>query len=184
MIEFLCLAQKGSYNLCKKEESMIELLCIDVDGTMSDGKLYYSKNGEEIKTFNVKDGLALAYWHKIGRKSAIITGRNSEILKIRANELKIDYLFMGIKNKGECVRNLKKDLNLDSASIASIGDDMNDISMFRECGISFGVKNCANGIKNIANIILSSNGGEGAVREVIEMILKQEDLYEEFIKYW
>lgn len=168
---------------------MIELLCLDIDGTMSDGALHYGigNNGEIreiIKSFNVKDGLAIAYWNHIGRKIAIITGRKNEIIESRAKELGITLIFMGIKDKGACVRELRANLGLDSASCAAVGDDMNDISMFKEVSLSLAPNDCANGIKNIADIILSSNGGKGAVREAIEFILKKEGLYEEFIKYW
>lgn len=167
---------------------MIELLCIDVDGTMSDGALHYGINNGEVreiaKSFNVKDGLALAYWNHIGRKVAIITGRRSEIVESRVRELGISLVFMGIKDKGACVRELKAKLGLDSTSCAAIGDDMNDISMFKEVSLSFAPKDCVNGIRNITDIILSSDGGKGAVREAIEIILKKEGNYEEFISYW
>lgn len=163
---------------------MIELLCIDVDGTLTNGDLHYNTEGEVFKTFNVKDGLGIAYWQSIGRKTAIITGRESKILPQRAKELKIDYIFMGVIDKGECVRNLKTNLGLDSASLAAIGDDMNDIAMFREVGLSFAPLDCANALKQIAHIHLTHNGGCGAVREAIEMILQKEQLYEAFIQRW
>ncbi|RAX54677.1 3-deoxy-D-manno-octulosonate 8-phosphate phosphatase [Helicobacter sp. 16-1353] len=166
---------------------MIELLCIDVDGTLSDGKLHYTLNTDSpeiFKSFNVKDGLGLVYWHKIGKKSAIITGRSNPIVERRAKELNIDFIFMGIKDKGQCVRNLKEKLHLNTESCAAIGDDMNDILMFKEVGISFAPLDCANGIKNIVTINLTKEGGNGAIREAIEYILKKEDLYEEFLKCW
>lgn len=169
---------------------MIKLLCLDVDGTLSDGKLYFSfdnelkQSFEIIKKFCVKDGLGIAYWNHIGRLSAIITGRNSPIIEHRAKELGIDYVFMGIKDKGKCVRDLQQKLNIDSSNCAAIGDDLNDISMFKEVSLSFAPNNCVNEISKIAMIKLSKNGGDGAVREAIEYILKQEDKYEEFIKYW
>ncbi|RDU64719.1 HAD family hydrolase [Helicobacter sp. MIT 14-3879] len=167
---------------------MIELLCIDIDGTMTNGNLYYgikdSNIFETIKVFNVKDGLGLAYWKHIGRKVAIITGRKSEILRARCEELKIDFIFMGVEDKGTCVRKLKNDLGLDSIACASIGDDMNDIAMFKETSLSFAPNDCANAVRNIVNIVLSKNGGSGVVREMIEIILKKEGLYEKFIEYW
>ena len=169
---------------------MIKLLCLDVDGTLSDGKLYFSfdhtinKSYEVIKKFCVKDGLGIAYWNHIGRHSAIITGRNSPIIEHRAKEIGIGYVFMGVRDKGECVRELQQKLGIDSSNCAAIGDDLNDISMFKEVALSFATNNCANEIYKIADIKLNSNGGNGAVREAIEYILKQEDAYEEFIKYW
>lgn len=187
---------------------MIRLLCVDVDGTLTNGNLVYSdctflktpkdSNGdsalanisdedstniaESIKIFNAKDGLGLAYWNHIGRKVAIITGKSSEIIKHRAKELKIDFVFMSVKNKGEIVRELKEKLSLDSSNIAAIGDDLNDISMFKESALNFAPSDCANGIKDFVDIILNAKGGKGAVREAIEVILKKEQIYEDFIQ--
>ncbi|MBR7118132.1 MAG: HAD family hydrolase [Helicobacteraceae bacterium] len=168
---------------------MIKLLCLDVDGTLTDGKLHFSfdinlgKSYEIMKSFSVKDGLGIAYWNKIGRSVAIITGRNSPIIEHRAKEIGISYVFMGIKDKGKCVRELQQKLNIDSSACAAIGDDLNDISMFNEVALKFAPNDCVNEISNIA-IKLNNNGGDGAIRETIEYILKQEDMYEEFIKYW
>ncbi|MGX2982530.1 HAD hydrolase family protein [Helicobacter sp. 23-1045] len=147
---------------------------------------------EISKTFNVKDGLALAYWCKVlKRKVAIITGKGSEILHIRASELQIpsDLLFMNIKNKGEILRKLKKDFTLDSTQIACVGDDLNDISMFAESSLNFAPNDCANAFKTSAKnlpkiTILNAKGGEGAVREAIELILQKEQIYEDFIDFF
>ena len=148
---------------------------------------------EIAKVFNVKDGLAIAYWCKVlNRKVAIITGKSSEILQIRANELQIpnDLLFMNVRDKGKIVRELKQRFALDSAQIAAVGDDLNDISMFAESALNFAPNDCATAfknstIKNLPNItILDAKGGEGAVREAIEAILQKEKLYEKFIQYW
>lgn len=84
---------------------MIKLLVFDVDGTLSDGKVYFSQSGEEIKSFDIRDGLAINVWnHILKRPSAIITGRESSIVKKRANELGIEHIFMGVKNKGKCYK--------------------------------------------------------------------------------
>ena len=147
---------------------------------------------EIAKVFNVKDGLAIAYWRKVlNRKVAIITGKISEILCVRANELQIpsDLLFMNVRDKGKIVRELKQRFALDTAQIASVGDDLNDISMFVESALNFAPNDCANAFKNSAknlpNItILNAKGGCGAVRESIELILQKEKLYEKFIQYW
>ena len=214
----------------------IELLCVDVDGTMTDGSIIYGnlnsslrgesnknanssivseKSGlcshergnktkasideasgklpnlspqdefaEIIKVFNVKDGLALAYWAKtLNRKVAIITGRSSEILRARAKELGIDeLLFMGIRDKGAKVRELKERFALNSSQIATIGDDLNDIPMFKESLCNFAPSDCAEAMKTLPHTtILNAKGGKGAVREAIEIILKKESLYEAFV---
>lgn len=167
---------------------MIEIIFLDVDGTLSkESLIYHNQNGEIIesgKIFNVKDGLSLAYWKQIGRKVAIISGRDSKIVRHRANELKIDFIFMGIKDKGKCIKEIKKNLNLTSAACAAIGDDVNDIPMFLESSLSFAPSNASNAIKDIVNVNLSRAGGDGAIREMIEFILKKENLYEKFIEYW
>lgn len=164
---------------------MIELLLLDVDGTLSDGKIHISGENEVFKSFCVKDGLGLAYWNNIGKISAIITGRDSKIIEKRARELGVAHIFMNVKNKGQIARDLKRDLGLDSSQIAAIGDDMNDISMFNESSLNFIPNNASSSLKalNIARI-LHSNGGDGAVREAIEYILKQDGIYEKFIQYW
>lgn len=170
---------------------MISLLCVDVDGTLTNGNIFFGNLGEVrqdsgivefIKVFNAKDGLGLAYWHSIGRKVAIITGKSNEILLHRAKELRIDFVFMDIKDKGEVVRKLKKELSLDSSQVAAIGDDLNDISMFKESNLNFAPNDCASGIRDFANVILNAKGGKGAVREAIEFILKKEQIYDSFIQ--
>ena len=139
---------------------------------------------EIAKIFNVKDGLALAYWAKtLNRKVAIITGRSSEILRARAKELGIsELLFMDIRDKGAKVRELKERFALDSSQIATIGDDLNDIPMFKESHCNFAPSDCADALKSLPHTtILNAKGGGGAVREAIEIILKKESLYEAFI---
>lgn len=155
---------------------MIELLLLDVDGTLTDGKIYYSSSNEEIKAFSIKDGLALRVWKKMGRKSAIITGRTSLIVEKRAKELGIDFVFMGIENKGEIVQKLKQELNLKSSEIACVGDDLNDLLMFKQCGMRFAPKDGAKQILNHVDRVLNAKGGEGAVREAIEFIIEAEGL--------
>lgn len=163
---------------------MIQLLLLDVDGTLTDGLVYYSNTGDEIKAFHIKDGLALRVWKKLGRKSAIITGRESLAVQKRAEELGIDFVFMGIENKGEIALKLKQDLNLGREEIASIGDDLNDLSMFAQSGMSFAPKNSAQQILDQASYVVAQNGGQGAVRAMIEIILKQEKLEEKWFEFF
>lgn len=161
---------------------MIKLLLLDVDGTLTDGKIYYSNQGEEIKAFNIKDGLALRAWNQMGRKSAIVTGRKSTLVQKRADELGIDFVFMGVQNKGEIVAKLQRELNLETNEIASIGDDVNDLSMFAQSGLSFAPKDGAKQILKKVSCILDSKGGYGAVREMIERILIEEHLEEQWLE--
>ena len=163
---------------------MIELIVLDVDGCLSDGKITYDENGVEYKSFDVKDGLGIATWIRMGKKVAIITGRESLIVKKRANELKIPYLFQGIKNKKEKLDFVIKDMNISYENVAAIGDDLNDFAMLKSAGLSFCPNNAVDEIKGIVDIVLSKNGGDGAIREMIEIILQKENLKQRFLQEW
>jgi 3-deoxy-D-manno-octulosonate 8-phosphate phosphatase (KDO 8-P phosphatase) len=163
---------------------VIELLVLDVDGCLSDGSITYSASGDEIKTFNVKDGLAIASWRKIGKKSAIITGRDSKIVARRAEELGVAYLYQGIKDKRGVLEKILKEENLTFENVAAIGDDLNDFTMLQSVGWSFTPANGSRFIKEIVDTVLTLNGGKGAVREMIEEILQKENKIEEFLRLW
>lgn len=150
---------------------MISLLVFDVDGTLSDGKVYYSQSGEEIKAFHIHDGLAISVWnHILGRQSAIITGRESQIVRKRAQELGIGHIFMGVKNKAEVLHTLLQQLQLSMQQVACIGDDLNDLSMFKLTAHAYMPKNGAKPLRKYAKI-LKHKGGDGAVREMIEDVM-------------
>lgn len=161
---------------------MIELILLDVDGTLSDGKIYYNDKGEEYKVFDVKDGLGLRVWKKLGKKSAIITGRKSPIVEKRGNELGVDEIFMGVENKAEVVKILQEKYSLTREQIACIGDDYNDLPMFSQSGLKFAPSNALEMIKKNADVVLSKKGGDGAVREMIEFLMCQEGLEEKWLE--
>lgn len=163
---------------------MIELLVLDVDGTLTDGKIIYTSSGDELKQFDVKDGLAVASWtKKFGKKVAIITGRDSELVKKRANELGVTHLFQGIDNKDEVLENILKQENLTWEQTAAIGDDLNDLKMLSKVGLSFCVNDAVEDIKTICDVVCTKKGGDGAVREMIEYILKK-DKQQELKSIW
>lgn len=163
---------------------MIELLVLDVDGCMTNGQIIYTNSGDEIKNFDVKDGLAIVSWMKLGKKTAIITGRKSEIVNVRAKELGINYLYQGVSKKSEILKEILKKENIEAKHVAAIGDDINDRQLLKLVGWSFAPKNGSHFTKNNVDTILSTNGGEGAIREMIEMILGKENLIEDFLKLW
>ncbi|HHD72976.1 MAG TPA: HAD-IIIA family hydrolase, partial [Epsilonproteobacteria bacterium] len=107
----------------------IELIVLDVDGTMTDSHITYSENGDEIKAFNVKDGLAIVSWMRLGKKVAIITGRSSEIVKRRAKELHIEHYYQGCDDKLTKLEELIRSLDISMENVAAIGDDLNDYCM-------------------------------------------------------
>ncbi len=117
---------------------MIELIILDVDGTLTDGSIIYSNNGEELKNFDVKDGLAVASWtKKLGKKAAIITGRKSQLVERRAKELGITHLYQGFDNKDEILEKILQEENLTWEQTAAIGDDLNDYKMLKKVALSF-----------------------------------------------
>ena len=155
---------------------MIELIILDVDETLTDGKIIYSNQNDELKNFDVKDGLAVASWtKKLGKKAAIITGRNSLLVEKRAKELGITHLYQGYDNKDEILEKILKEENLSWEQTAAIGDDLNDYKMLKKVGLSFCVADAVEDIKSIVNIVCKKNGGEGAVREMIEYILRHDE---------
>ena len=163
---------------------MIKLIVLDVDGCMTDGRIVYTNEGDELKFFNVKDGFAIVNWIRLGRDVAIITGRRSKIVENRARELGIPHLFQGVKDKLQKLEELCETLGITLDEVAMIGDDLNDYKILAHCAISF-VPNDANfRVVEIADVVLSQKGGEGAVREMIELLIRQEGLEEEYLARW
>ena len=162
----------------------IELIVLDVDGTMTDSHITYSENGDEIKSFNVKDGLAIASWRKLGKQVAIITGRSSSIVARRAKELHIEHFYQGIHNKREVLETLLEKLDLTMENVAAIGDDLNDLQMLRSAKISFVPSDAVAYVDKIATVVLTKRGGDGAVREMIEHLIIKEGLEKKYLELW
>lgn len=163
---------------------MIKLIVLDVDGCLTDGRIIYSSDGSETKNFNVKDGLAISSWIKMGNHVAIITGRNSKIVENRANELGIKYLFQAVKDKENVLKELVDLLELKYYEVGAIGDDLNDFKMLSKVGRSFTPRDGVKEIKEIVDTVLTCNGGDGAVREMIDILVDESDLKEKFMAVW
>ncbi|ANV97496.1 hypothetical protein BBW65_01110 [Helicobacter enhydrae] len=160
-------------------KTQIEWLLLDVDGTLTDGLVSYGEDCE-IKAFNIKDGLGLRIWKKRGKKIAIITGRESSAVARRAQELGVDALYMGVMDKAKVVLELQEKHQVSRVQMACVGDDLNDLPMFKLCGLSFAPKDCAKDVALRADVVLQNAGGRGAIREAIEMILEEE--WEEIVE--
>lgn len=153
---------------------MINMIIMDVDGTLTDGKIYISSQGEIMKAFNVKDGLGISKLHSKGIVPVIITGRNSEIVTQRSKELNITEVIQGAHDKVKIARQLAKKYECDLGEIAYIGDDENDIECMKLCRIKGCPADAANDVKKIADFVSKRNGGDGAVREFIEYLLSMQ----------
>ncbi len=153
----------------------IRILLLDVDGVLTDGSIYYNSEGSETKKFNVKDGLGIRLLLEKGIKVGIITGRKSKALTKRYKELGIDeeYVYQGLGSKKiPALKDILKKSNLKISNVAYVGDDLPDIPIMKNVGLSFAVADAINDIKDMADFVCTKKGGEGAVREVCDMILK------------
>lgn len=150
----------------------IRLLALDVDGVLTDGGLYIGAGNETCKRFNVQDGLAISCAIRNNLIVAIITGRQSEIVCRRAAELGISEIYQGVKDKKEMLKNIAAKHALQLTEIAYMGDDLNDLSALSVAGLACAPANAVQEVKARAHFVAAKNGGEGAVREVVETILK------------
>jgi 3-deoxy-D-manno-octulosonate 8-phosphate phosphatase (KDO 8-P phosphatase) len=160
----------------------IKLIVLDVDGTMTDGSIYIDNNGVETKRFDAKDGCGIVLAQSVGIEFMILTGRESNCVSQRAKELHIEHVFQGIHQKAEYLQEFAKSRQLTSAQIAYIGDDLNDLPAMHYTGVSACPADAAEEVKAYCNIVLSRKGGEGAVREFTEMLLKERNLWDVAIK--
>lgn len=165
----------------KTELKNIRLLALDVDGVLTDGTINIGSQGEVFKGFNAKDGLGISCLQRQGIDVAIITGRRSEIIHRRAEELGIKYLCEGIKDKYTALLQLSSRLQLDRRQVAYMGDDLNDLPAFKVAGIAFAPADAAAEVAAAAQIVTRAEGGRGAVREAAEMLLQARGCWEEVI---
>lgn len=163
---------------------MIKLIVFDVDGCLTDGGIVYGSSDDEYKVFNVKDGFVIVALAKLGFKSAIITGRDSKVVQRRSKELKIDYLYQGVKDKKATLDEILKKENLSLENVAAIGDDLNDLKLLSSIAWSFAPNDAIDLVKQNVTTVLSLGGGKGAVREMIDLIIEKEGKKEEFLKLW
>jgi len=157
----------------------IKLLCLDVDGVMTDGRITINAQGEEIKTFDVKDGQGLKMLMSSGVEVVIISGRKSPVLEHRAKDLGIEKVYQGVDDKMALCRQLIEEKGLQKDQVCSMGDDLPDLAMFNESGLRIAVADAAKEVRGAADLITRSRGGRGAVREACEWLLKCQEKWSE-----
>lgn len=151
----------------------IKLFVMDVDGTLTNGKIYVSANGEQFKAFDVKDGYGIRHILKEqGIRTAIITGRESDIVQCRAKELDVDFLFQGVQNKVKCLEELLAQLGLGWTDVAYVGDDVNDLECIRRAAWSGCPGDAHKSVCDAVTYVAKYGGGNGAVREIIEFLIE------------
>lgn len=160
----------------------IKLLILDVDGVLTNGSFYFDANGVELKAFDIQDGLGLVLLEKSGITVAVISGRQSKGVEQRMAELSVKFVFQGQSHKLKIYEALLKELNLTPEEVACVGDDLPDLCMMSRTGLSVAVANAVDAVKNIAHWQTSRVGGNGAVREVCDLILASQNLLQDSVK--
>lgn len=149
----------------------LSLLVLDVDGVLTDGAIGYTAGGDELKTFHVRDGSGMKYWKRTGGKLAIITGRSSVVVDRRAEELGVDTVRQGAKNKAPVLREVLTELNTPAEQTVVIGDDLTDLPMMQLVGFSACPADAVEEVRRHVDYCCQKPGGKGCVRELIEMLL-------------
>lgn len=159
----------------------IEMVLLDVDGVLTAGEIIYSDSGEQIKIFNVKDGIGIRLLKEAGIKVGIITGRKGKALKHRCDNLGIDLIFDGIRDKKKALDDIKAKTGIPFKAMAFVGDDLPDLPVMKKVGLAVAVGDANEMVKHHAHMTTMAHGGKGAVREISEAILKAQGLWDGII---
>jgi 3-deoxy-D-manno-octulosonate 8-phosphate phosphatase (KDO 8-P phosphatase) len=165
-----------------KKASLIKAIFFDVDGVLTDGRIIYDDTGKEIKSFSVKDGLIISYLKKAGIITGAISGRESPAVARRCAELKIDFCHQGIVDKGMVFEKLIKHYKLKPKEVVFIGDDLNDLPVFRLAGFTVCPADTFDYIKEQVDLVTYAKGGNGVVREVGDLVLTAKGVFEKILK--
>jgi 3-deoxy-D-manno-octulosonate 8-phosphate phosphatase (KDO 8-P phosphatase) len=152
----------------------VQLLILDVDGVLTDGRIVYTDAGNEVKSFHVRDGSALKFWQESGKQVAIISGRSSTVVERRARELGITHIIQGARTKLPALEIMLNQFQLKPSQVCAIGDDLADYPVLRTCGVGIAVADACAELRAIAHYTTETPGGRGAVREAIEWLMKQQ----------
>ena len=165
----------------KERLANIKLLLLDVDGVLTDAGIIYTDSGEQIKKFNAKDGLGIKLLMEAGVKVGIITALSSKALEHRCQKLGISLLFAGIENKSKVLKSIISQTGINPENMVFVGDDLIDLPVMKQVGVSFCVADACDDVKKHCDIITNLKGGHGAVREVCERILKAKGLWRDIL---
>lgn len=149
----------------------VRALVLDVDGVLTDGGMYYGNRGEVLKKFHTRDGMGIALLRKAGIPVAFITGEKIEIVLRRAEKLRVEDVYLGVENKWAALQEFLRKRDLKAEQIAYVGDDVNDLSCLTRVGAAIAVADAVSEVRDVAHWVTKSKGGEGAIREVAELLL-------------
>ena len=159
--------------------SNINLLILDVDGVLTDGGIIRDDSGQQIKRFHVRDGAGIVLWRRLGKEVAIITGKESEVVTYRAQELGIEHVYQNVGNKLEAYDQLKEELGINDSNIAYVGDDLPDLPVMRRVAVPIAVADAVEEVRGVAKYVTKFPGGYGAVRDAIEFLCKEQGLWQQ-----
>jgi 3-deoxy-D-manno-octulosonate 8-phosphate phosphatase (KDO 8-P phosphatase) len=162
----------------------IRLLILDIDGVLTDGSLYFDAKGETLKVFNVRDGHGIKMAQRAGLEVALVSGRRSDAAFHRARELEINRFFEGVRDKVAILEQLLAALNLTPPEVAAVGDELVDLPLFHRVGLAVAVADAVPEVRAAAHWVTPLPGGQGAVREVCDLLLQAQDKWEELIRPW
>lgn len=165
-----------------KKAAGIKAIFFDVDGVLTDGKIIYDDNGREIKEFNVKDGMVIGHLKKAGIITGAISGRESSAVSRRCAELKVDFCHQAIVDKAAVAEKLIKHYKLKAKEVAFIGDDINDLGVFRTVGFRICPADAIFYLKDEVDLVATAKGGRGVLREVADLVLASQGLMEKILK--
>lgn len=160
----------------------VELILSDVDGVLTDGGVWYDNQGVELKQFHIRDGLGVKLWQRAGFKFGILTARTSHIVKLRAAELGVEIVRQGFETKLPVAQELIRELGLAPEQACFIGDDLTDLPVIRHVGLGVAVADASAEVRAAAGYITHTPGGRGAVRELVELVLKAKSRWDDVIQ--
>lgn len=164
-----------------EQAKSIHLLALDVDGVLTDGRLYFADDGQEMKSFHSRDGLGLKTLMRFGIEVALITARRSRLLERRSKQLNIKYLYQGRDDKLAAYEDVRTKLELDHDQVCYIGDDLLDLPVLRRVGLSVTVPGASAAVRERVHWVTEHEGGYGAVREVCDLLLRAQDYYQQWL---
>jgi 3-deoxy-D-manno-octulosonate 8-phosphate phosphatase (KDO 8-P phosphatase) len=161
--------------------NQIEMLILDVDGVLTDGSIIYGDDGVELKAFHVRDGSGLKLWQSIGKQAAIITGRKSAVVDVRAAELGIVLVFQGLADKETALGQILSATGLQPGQVCAMGDDLPDLPLLISSGVAVAVADACPEVNHMAHYVTRLGGGRGAVREAVELILRCQGRWQQVV---
>jgi 3-deoxy-D-manno-octulosonate 8-phosphate phosphatase (KDO 8-P phosphatase) len=165
-----------------EQSEKIRLILSDVDGVLTDGCIIFDNQGIESKNFHIHDGLGIRLWKNAGFEFGLLTARSSHIVKLRAAELGIDLVRQGFEDKLPVAQQVMQDFSLEPDQVCYIGDDLTDLQVMKSVGLAVAVADAVEDVRDAAHLVTNAKGGRGAVRELVEQLLKSQGRWEEIIR--